>query len=81
MHWQTKLIIQVIFITGLDTISSNLPLLTPTAAQIAEKDIIKQRILEKRSGTNPTQDELNNANTQYTAYNIETDGDIIRERI
>lgn len=66
------------FYYRLDTISSNLPLITPTAEQIAETDIIKQRILERGRGTNPTQDELDNANTQYTTYNIETDGDIIR---
>lgn len=66
------------FYYRLDTLNANLPLPTPTAKQIGELGIIKQRILENGKGTSPSPAELNMANAKYDTYNIEIDGDIIR---
>lgn len=62
----------------LDSLTSKLPLTTPTAEQRVEIDTIKQRIIEENIGVAPTANQLNEANTKYAGYNIEIEGDIIR---
>lgn len=62
----------------LDSLSAKLPLTTPTPEQLDDISIIKQRILETGTGTAPATSELNDANTKYASYSIETEDDLIR---
>ncbi|HRP57300.1 chondroitinase family polysaccharide lyase [Agriterribacter sp.] len=66
------------FFHQLDTLTPTVPLSPPTAKEIDDLNLIRERIKALDRGMAPSASELSDANAQYAAYNVVPDGNLIK---
>ncbi|HEX5025954.1 MAG TPA: chondroitinase family polysaccharide lyase, partial [Agriterribacter sp.] len=66
------------FFHQLDTLTPTVALSSPTAKEISDLALIRQRIKDIGRGTAPSSSELSEANAQYATYNIVLDNTLIK---